>query len=99
MCLYCVSPSLEHDSNDTQIINNFSKLIYTAVFVTSVEKKSVVEKIKKKIKGRIYKREKMVDSKKLRKSTLIFDVKLYPQNSHSNLVQEFVDIVPRLSII
>ena len=40
MCLYCISPSLEHDSNDAHIINNFSHLVYTTIFVASVEKKS-----------------------------------------------------------
>lgn len=99
MCIYCVSPSIEHTSNDVQIILSFAEKVYTTVFVSSVEEKSVVLKLKKDIKGRIYKREKMLNSKKLKESTLIFDVNLYPQNSHSHLVQEFVDIVPSLSII
>ena len=99
MCFYCISPSANSDPNESHMIQSFSNFVYTTVFVTSIEDKKVVEKLKKKIKGKIFRREKMHNIQKLKKDMLIFDVKLSPTNSHSDLLQEFINIVPNLSII
>ncbi|KAK8887205.1 hypothetical protein M9Y10_038243 [Tritrichomonas musculus] len=97
MCLYCISPS--HDSEDINLIQQLSKMLYTAIFVTSIDKSSSLDKFKKSIKGKIYRKDDNPDSEKLKKSPLIFDLKLTKNNSHSDLLQDFINIVPNLSII
>lgn len=100
MCFFCISPSKNPDMDEKkiQLIKNVSKLIYTIVFVTTIVDNSFIEKIKKGIKGKVYRKEKKEEGKKLKKKTLIFDLKLSQPQTCTCLIQDFINFFPNLSI-
>lgn len=101
MCLYCISPSNHRDIDEKrfQIIKSISKLICTVVFVTDIVDNSFLERLKKRVKGKIFNKEKKEDEKKLKKTILIFDLKLCTQQTCTCLIQDFINFFPNISLV
>lgn len=101
MCFFCLSPSKNSQIDEMKInmAKNISKLIYTVVFVTTITDNTYIEKIKKVIKGKVYRKEKKIDGKKLKKTPLIFDLKLSQPQNCTSLIQDFINFFPNLSIL